>query len=520
MTADRIRRVLIAAGTSAWLCAGSAGAAIPRHPAAPPQGWTGGDAVVARAIPLAQGGDCKAALTLLDPLVAANSGIGPVTRFSAQLLRMPCLAGVGRGAEVAPVLAELKAKAPTNPLVLGFEVFTDADAGRYAEAADRLGVIADQRSRALTLVPGSLWRALSQKLTFAGDTQRRDRVALALALADWDPADRPELAESLAVDGIGALLDQQAIADAEQLLPRVQRPNLLWEMAIERRYAALWPAIEARMGPAGGTAIDAYARTALDAYASAPQDPRATRDAAYAFLFLGRFDDVASVAGSTAIAPGMGEEQVGTVIVDAEALAAAGQRDRALDRLQPFARLDFKTAPDAVGALIAYAEQLDEAGRYSDELAVATAPAAISALSSYGAAWLRRNQVCALAGLKRSADEKSAGDALKASAKDNQAAAIEGLLCAGRDDEAATIAIAALATPEGADRLADQLQPDGALLPHPPSHLRTMWARLLARPDVKAAFDRAARILPKVDWPASTPRPLPPPGADDGTTTT
>ncbi|MBA2932845.1 hypothetical protein HZF05_01925 [Sphingomonas sp. CGMCC 1.13654] len=516
-------RLLIGAALAAILAV-PAGAAQLRTPIAPARSRISEDATIARAATLAQAGDCKAVLGLLDPTVAGNAGAGTPTRFSAQLLRLPCLAAAGRGREVPAVLAELKQVSPTNPVVQGYEVFADVDAGQYAQAADSLGEIADSRSRALALMPGNLWQALAQRLTISGDFARRDRVALSLALADWDPADQPQLSESIASDGVGALLDRKADDDARQLLDRIHRPALLWEMAIEHRYAALWPEIEARLGPSGGIAIDRYARAALDDYAAAPQDPQKQVDAAQAFLALGRFDDVTSIAGSAAIAPRMGEHQIDLVLVDADALAAAGETGKALDRLRPFAHADFKASPSAAGALIPLAEMLDQAGRYDEELAVATAGAAQSDyLSPFGLAWLQRNKVCALSGLGRAAEAKAAGDALKASAKDNRAAAIEGLLCAGRDDEAAAIAIAALATSEGADALADQFQPDGALLPHPASRLRALWARLLARPDVKAAFDRTARILPKTYWPQTTPRPLPAPPSDgtgDGLTTT
>ena len=475
------------------------------------------DAAVAKALPLAQANDCKGVLGLLDPAVAGGAGQGSTGRFSAQLLRLPCLPAAGRAAEVAPLLAELRTQAPDNALIRGYQILDDADTQHYAQAADDLAAVADLRSRALAMVPGDLWRQVAQALTLSNDTARRDRTALALALADWDPADRPELAETLAADGIGALLDRHAVDDARSLLDRIQRPPTLWEMAVERRYAALWPEIEKKIGPAGGPAIDGYARTTLDAYASAPQDQHATLDAAMAFAYLGRFDDVTTTAATTRIAPGMSEQQVDIVLADADAQAAAGHRDAALARLRPFATADLATTPEAADALIGFAEQLEDAGRYDEELALADAGlgAKAGAFSSYGLAWLKRNLVCALVGLQRAADAKAAGDALKASAADNQAAAIEGLLCAGREGEAATIAIAALATSEGADRLADQFQPDGALLPHAPSHLRGLWGKLLARPEVKAAFDRSARILPKPYWPLPTPRALPLP-ADGG----
>ena len=518
MRADgRFRHLLLGAGAALALSvAGTASAAIPKSPIAPARpGSAGTDAAVAQAMERARVGDCKGVLVLLDPVVAGGVGKGSASRFSAQMLRMPCLAGVGREQELPPVLAELKAQAPENPLVQGFQVFLDADSGHYAEAADGLANIADARSRALSLMPGDLWRTIAQKLTVAGDVQRRDRVSLALALADWEPADRPELSESLAADGVGALLDKQAVDDARQLLTRVHRPNYLWEMAIQRRYAALWPDVEVRMGPEGGTAIDRFARRSLGAYADAPGDPQTTLDAARAFLFLGRFDDVSATAGSTKVAAGMSEEQVGTVLIEANALAAAGHRTAALARLEPFVKADFATTPEAAGALIQLAELLDQDGRFDEELTVARTGEGARAdyFSAYGLAWLRRNEVCALAGLNRAAEEKIAGDALKAVSRDNEAAAIEGLLCAGRDDEAAAIAIATLATHDGADRLADQFQPDGALLPHSASRLRALWARLLARPDVKAAFERSARILPKTYWPSSAPRALPAPAA-------
>ncbi len=479
------------------------------------------DATVAKALPLAQANDCKAVLALLDPAVAGGAGAGTPGRFSAQLLRLPCLPGAGRFAEVAPLLAELRAQAPDNAMLRGYQILNDVDAGRIPQAADELAAAADQRSTALTLIPGELWRQVAQALTIAGDTTRRDRTALALALADWDPSDRPDLAETLAADAIGALLDTHATEDARALLDRIDKPELLWEMAIERRYAALWPDIETRMGPAGGTAIDGYARTALDAYANAPQDVHATLDAAQAFGDLGRFDDVSVTAAATKIAPGMSEDQIDLVLADADAQAAAGHRDAALARLRPFATADLSKMPEAAGALIGFAEQLDEAGRFDEELAVATAGLAAqpSYLSAFGLAWLRRNQVCALVGLKRGAEAKIAADALKAVAADNQAAAIEGLLCDGREAEAAPIAIAALATTEGADRLADQFQPDAALLPHASSRLRLLWAKLLTRGDVKAAFERAARILPKPYWPLATPRALPASAGDSASTT-
>ena len=148
MSAETGRRVLLTVGVALGaMLAGPGGAAVPRNPVAPPQGRTGDDAIVAHALERAQANDCHGVLALLDPMVAKGEGKGSASRFSAQLLRLPCLADSGRAREIAPALAELRAQAPDNPLVQGFQVFVDADAGHYAEAADGLAAIADARSR-------------------------------------------------------------------------------------------------------------------------------------------------------------------------------------------------------------------------------------------------------------------------------------------------------------------------------------------------------------------------------------
>jgi hypothetical protein len=531
MMADRMRWRLGAVAAAMLAIAGLAvpGAvdgAVPRRVMPIPNGAASpaaNDALVAQAMARGRTGDCKAVLALLDPLVARSlPGTGGV-RFSAQLLRMPCLASAGRGAEIPPVLAELKAQAPDHPLVQGFQIFVDTDAGRFAQAADGLAGLAERRSPALGLIPGELWRAVAQRLTGAHDFARRDRVGLALAQAGWQPSDHPEIAETLAADGVGTLLADKDVEDARPLLARVTRPGALWDMAIQRRYALLWLDIEARLGPESGAAADSYARQALAAYAVNPSDETATRDAVRAFLALGRLDDVTATAAPFTIAPGMDEQQVEIVLGGAQALAAGGDREAALARLAPFATIDPLRTPNVASAMISYIEMLDEAGRFADALALArTGLGAHAAVySPFGLVWLRRSETCALVGLHHADEARVAGDALKAAAGDNEAAAVEGLLCAGRDDEAAAIAIAALATPEGTDRIADQFQPGEAIYAHPPSRLRALWARLLARGDVKAAFVRSARILPKPLWPASTPRAVPVlPGAAPASSTT
>ena len=113
------------------------------------------DAAVAKALPLAKANDCKGVLALLDPAVAGGAGRGTGARFSAQLLRLPCLASADRGGEIAPLLAELRIQAPDNALVRGYQILDDVDTQHYAQAADDLASVADRRSRCAGDDPGA-----------------------------------------------------------------------------------------------------------------------------------------------------------------------------------------------------------------------------------------------------------------------------------------------------------------------------------------------------------------------------
>ncbi|MBC7987778.1 MAG: hypothetical protein H7X93_14095, partial [Sphingomonadaceae bacterium] len=107
-------------------------------------------------------------------------------------------------------------------------------------------------------------------------------------------------------------------------------------------------------------------------------------------------------------------------------------------------------------------------------------------------------------------------EALAGDAGDNEAAAIEALLCLGDADRAAAIAISTLATTEGASSIADQFQPDAAVGLPPISYLRALWQPFLERADVRAAFEAKLRILPEPLWPGTEPRAIPRSRLPDG----
>jgi hypothetical protein len=461
------------------------------------------------AIVSAKGGDCTGALATLDPLLPRVTA--PSARRAVQLARVTCLGAVGRTADLQAAYSDVAATDPNDPVVRNLGILIAADMGDFPLAGERLAAFAEQRPADVALVSGENWQMISQGLVRAKKRDLRRRVSVALARAGWRPEDRPEIAEAVASDAIEALLADHAVQEARAMLVRVAAPELLFSMAIERNYQPVWKDIEGAMGPNGATSVDRFAADKIEANANNPADPLALRDAVRSYLLLGRPADAAGLAAQVPVADGMSEETVTVVGYHAQALAAEGKSELAISRLKPLVALDLSKTPAAASGAIALAELYHDAGKPEDELALARDMLGRKddVFSAWGRGWLQRNEVCALSDLHRAEEARTAVASLVAQATSNQAAAIEGLLCAGRDDEAAKLAVATLALPEGASLIADQFQPTEALWSVPTSRLRALWSGLLARSDVKVAFDRVARILPRALWPARSPRPIP-----------
>ncbi|WP_157216477.1 tetratricopeptide repeat protein [Flavisphingomonas formosensis] len=513
-------------GAAALLAApGNASVTPPKPAIARPQDRSEAvRAAATAALERAQANDCRGALAKLDPLLPGlPSGRD---RDMVQLLRLPCLGPAGRAAEVPKVQAELAVAQPNNGMVRSFGIFVAANQNRFDDAGEQLVTLAEQDPDALRMVPGAIWRGISQKLTEEDKLTLRNRAYIALARADWQPNDQPDMRDALAQGAIQALLEQKQVEEARELLPRVTMPELLAGMAMERVYQPIWPDIETRLGPNSGRAVDRFATARLARLADAPDDVHALRDGVRAFILLGRYADAIEQSAPVKIAVGMDEDAVAVIRYRAQALSALGRRDEAIALLNGFTTLDLSKTPQAVDGVVGLAEMLDEAGREADALKVAddALAKARDTLSDYGAMWLARTRACALGALGRTAEAATQGDALKAKASDNEAAAVEGLLCLGRRDEAAAIAVHALSSIEGASNITDQFQPDGAFWAPSQSRLRGLWVPLLARPDVRTAFDKAARILPQSLWPSRTPRDIPGPAPavqdDDSVPTT
>lgn len=466
-------------------------------------------AAIGKAQEAASREDCAGVLAALDPVVPGLGAGGD--RDAVQRMRLVCLGAEGRTGDLSAVQRELAQTMPRDGLVKAFGALIAADENRFADAAEQIALLADTSPKALNILTGASVRAISMRLDEAKAREARDRMLIALARADWEPSDIPELRIGFAEGAIGALIDKGESIEAEGLLERIDQPEMLSSMAVDRHYAKLWPALEARLGPASGTSVDRFARDKLAVYASTPDSEVALRDAVNAMLLLGRYQDVLDMSGDVRVAEGMSRDAVRTVLYRARALAALRRNDEADALLGGFTTLDLRRAPTASTALVSYAEFLDEIGRPAKALTVArnTLAQAGGFLTDLGKRWLDRTAVCSLMALGRTAEANSAMDALKGMADQNQPAVIEALLCAHRPVEASQIAIKAFQDNDVASELVLQFQPGPSLWVPTPSRLRDLWGGFMARPEVKAAFDRKGRILPRNLWPGSVPRTIP-----------
>jgi tetratricopeptide (TPR) repeat protein len=453
--------------------------------------------------------DCAAVLRALDPVVPALEPGEP--RILVQRMRLLCLGAEGRAQELPPVQQELAKVMPRDGVVKAIGVLIAADENRFIEAADQIATIAETSPRALDVLTGAAVRAIAAKLAEDHADEARSRMLIALARADWEPADIPELRIGFAEGAIDALIDKGEAAEAEGLLERIDQPEQLSSMVIDRHYAKLWPAIEARLGPASGTSVDRFARDKLAAFGDSPDSEAALRDASNAMLLLGRYQDVVDMTDNVRVTDNISREAVRTILYRARALAALGRNDEVEKLLAGFMTIDLRRAPAASTALISYAEFLDEIGRPAQALAVTRDARAKAGdlLTDLGKRWLDRTEICTLSTLGRTAEANSAIQAIKQRAAENQSAAIEALLCAKRDAEAARIAVKAFEDEDATGDLLRQFQPAGSHWAPAPSRLRDLWTAFLTRPEIKAAFDRKGRLLPRAHWPDPGPRAIP-----------
>ena len=157
--------------------------------------------------------DCAGVLAALDPLVPRLAETPQ--RTAIQRFRITCLAAVGRTADLPAVQRELAKAMPRDGLVRAFGALIAADENRFVDAADQISALAASSPDALQILTGTAVRAIAVRLSDEKAFDARGRMLVALAQADWQPADQPDLRASFAEGAIDALVKQGRAAEAE-----------------------------------------------------------------------------------------------------------------------------------------------------------------------------------------------------------------------------------------------------------------------------------------------------------------
>lgn len=292
---------------------------------------------------------------------------------------------------------------------------------------------------------------------------------------------------------------------AVALLPNLKSPDGVIGALADRRYSALWPQIEAKVGPNLATLIHAQVALYEAEVAAAPGSESALRNLAGSYLMAGRFEDVVKlVEAREPAADGYGkltEDMAWALNAKVYALDALGRGDEAavtFDRIAAV-ELNDRTRGWLVNFVINRAIRLVDVGKAAQGLEAAqlAGDVAAEAGSEFARMLVRRTKICALSALGRIGEAKPLLDETSALASEAQPVAAEAMICANADDEAAKIVIAALNDQATAGAMLEALQRPEFGLWYNDSVLPSLSDRLRKRSDVAPLFEKLGRDIPR-----------------------
>jgi len=362
-----------------------------------------------------------------------------------------------------------------------------------ANRPDLVGLTLDRLiARAPDIVRGFTPDFISFVLRNTGEPQATlDQRKVALAQMGFGGAD----GDWITAGAIGILVQRGDWTGAGDLLRYVDSPRDVEDLLIQRRFAPLWPRLEAQAGPGLANSRESSVREARQLLESAPKDDRSLPRMIEALRYAGRYDEAIALLTRLPQTPGdmaKADEQVGWAVNDlALVLHDAGRKEEADSW---FSRLNSGSKPDwKISMLINRVELLVGDGKYAQALPLIEEAQTVRG-SPYAEQLLRRLRYCSLVRLGRPADAAKLRGDLMAHAKDARAATVDGLICAGEADAAEQMVLANLGDDDFQEDVIRGLQ-QVPLTADDPS-VWDGWQVLRQRPAVAAAFARLGRDLP------------------------
>jgi tetratricopeptide (TPR) repeat protein len=430
----------------------------------------------------------------------------PVAQAIVAAMRASALLGLKRQADARPLIAQIDQLSPDDSTARSTLFEGAIVTGDFDVAADSIDIL-------IARFPDSArdldWDMVRFFLGHEpkGQDQRNEDRRINLARIGYNGGDSV-IGQWRVVDAVKILAGRGDNKPAIELLKRVNQPDAIENMLIQKRYAALWPVLEEIGGKHLAKARSAALAGAEQAYAAAPYDNEKLQVYVDALRHAGRFDDAIALRSklpSTPQAMAVADEKTGWVVNSiAYALNEAGRGDEG-DRL--FAALNDPPRTDAgwrVSMIINRLEMLVMAGKFEKAATLldVTAESATKNGNPYAQQLVRRLRYCVLSSVGRKDEAAKVRPEMLAHADDALQPTIDGLLCAGDTDEAAQLVLKALKNPDKAKREVFEEQLVHALQPVPlmgddPSVWDISWKALRQRPAIAAAYARLGRDMPE-----------------------
>lgn len=441
-------------------------------------------------------GQFEVALRLAEQIPPAQDK--PAANAIVAALKASALFGLKRDVEAHKLVADAERRAPQDPGAAQLLFLGALLTRREDVAADAIDKLIARFPDLVREVDQSQMTMFLQSEPKGQDRRNEDRR---IALARLGYGGDSDYGYYIASSAVKFLVKRQDFRGASELLPYIKAPQSYENMLVQRRFAALWPQLEALAGPELSTVRAASVVAAERAYSQAPADPEKLQIYANALRHAGRLSEAIALrpklpASSADMASAT--EQMGWAVNNvALAMSEAGQHEQA-DRL--FEMLNSAAAEAGfwlVSMKINRLGLLVERGQFEKALMLldTTEKSAADGGTPYAQQLVRAATYCTYSRLGRTTDAARLRPAVIKHGSDARGSTVDALVCAGELDEAEKLTLAGLDDEDAQEDFLRRLQ-RSPLTSDVPTVWADGWAALRRRPAVERKFAAVGRDLP------------------------
>jgi len=417
-------------------------------------------------------------------------------------MRASALFGLKRDKDAQQAVARAEQLAPREPEVITTLFIGGLGIGRAdvaADALDRLIAIAPDKVRELD--SKLVWQFLRNEPE--GQQRKNDDRRVALAQLGYGGTDGDELTSV----AIGILLERGNIAAATELLHYLNDPVSVEQMLLQKRYAALWPALETLAGPHMEKVAESALSEAQREYADDPDNSKKASAVVNALIGTGQVEQAIAMRSKIPTSPeemATADEDMGWLVDSvADAYLAAERGDEADELYALLNDAKIENGWWRVSMRINRLGALVKTGKLDRAVALfeTTEASAKSDGNDYARQLVRRLKFCTFSRLGRKDEAAAVLTDLLDHAGDAPGPTLDALLCGGQFDEAEKLVLSRPTKVRFELQFVITLQTKPSSLSAPP-----IWQserlQFRQRPAIAAEFDRLGRDLPEQFMPA------------------